>query len=71
MALDSRHTQQVFVEIYDLELPGADGVLRREDVTTATEQQRVEMARHFADRLDREYHGVRIARYTLETIQEF
>ena len=73
MALDSRHTQQVYIEIYELELKdrGPEGVLRRENVTTFTEQGRVDYARSFARRVDRELYGVRIVKILVETLQEF
>lgn len=71
MALQPNYTQQVFIEIFDLECPGANGVSRREDVTELSDERRRAYAKHFADRIDREYYGVRIAKVTVETMETF
>jgi len=63
--------QQVFVEIYELEIPGVEGVSRRENVTHMSDEKRRETALHFAGRIDRSLYGVRIARYTVEVYETF
>lgn len=71
MALDNTTQQQVFIEIFELEVPGVEGVTRRENVTSYTDAQRDEYARHFAGRIDRELYGVRLARVTVETLKTY
>jgi hypothetical protein len=77
MALDSSYVEQVFVEVYGHALdPNGrpeklQEVLKREDVTYATPAKRQEIARLLATGINRKYHGVRIAKYTIQVWETF